>query len=150
MKESNFKGIWIPKEILLNNDLTDKEKIVLSISLCFSEDDKACYVGNRYLARILNVTQNRASKIVSSLQDKGYVEVKMNYYEDKNSIKNREIILTDKALKGIVKKDNRYCYLGQEGIVPKGKYIKYNNKIINKRYNFQNAVFEEWDKLYDN
>ena len=61
MKESNFKGIWIPKEILLDEKLTDKEKIVLSIVISFSEDNKTCYVGNRYLSKLLNVTQNRAS-----------------------------------------------------------------------------------------
>ena len=67
MNDSNFKGIWIPKEILLDARLTDKEKIVLSIVISFSEDNKTCYVGNRYLSKLLNVTQNRASKIVSSL-----------------------------------------------------------------------------------
>ena len=152
MKESNFKGIWIPKEILLDEKLTDKEKIVLSIVISFSEDNKTCYVGNRYLARLLNVTQNRASKIVSSLQDKGYVEVQMDYYEDKNSIKNRKIILSDK-IEGIVKKDNRYCYFGQEGIVRKGKYIINNNiKYYNNKYNFQKEDLkkENLEDLYEN
>lgn len=152
MKESNFKGIWIPKEILLDEKLTDKEKIVLSIVISFSEDNKTCYVGNRYLSKLLNVTQNRASKIVSSLQEKGYVDVKMEYYEDKNSIKNRKIILSDKV-EGIVKKDNRYCYLEQEGIVPKGKYIINNNKkYYNKEYEFQKLTYteEELNSLYSN
>ena len=152
MKESNFKGIWIPKEILLDEKLTDKEKIVLSIVISFSEDNKTCYVGNRYLSKLLNVTQNRASKIVSSLQEKGYIEVQMDYYEDKNSIKSRIIILSDKV-RGIVKKDNRYCYLEPEGIVPKGKYIKNNNiKYYKDKYDFQKAGLDksEWEKMYDN
>ena len=152
MNDSNFKGIWIPKEILLDDSLTDKEKIVLSIVISFSEDNKTCYVGNRYLSKLLNVTQNRASKIVSSLQEKGYIEVQMDYYEDKNSIKSRIIILSDKV-RGIVKKDNRYCYLEQEGIVPKGKYIINNNKkYYNKEYEFQKVNFDEEDlnSLYSN
>ena len=173
MKESNFKGIWIPKEILLNSELTDKEKIVLSIAISFSEDNKTCYVGNRYLSKLLNVTQNRASKIVSALQDKGYVDIQMDYYEDKKSIKNRRIILKDKTTQDIVKNNNRYSCFGQEGIVnkdnmyslleqwgivPKGKYIKNNNKkdnkkIYNKEYDFQKPFFEnkeDYEKLYDN
>lgn len=152
MNDSNFKGIWIPKEILLDARLTDKEKIVLSIVISFSEDNKTCYVGNRYLSKLLNVTQNRASKIVSSLQEKGYIEVQMDYYEDKNSIKSRIIILSDKV-RGIVKKDNRYCYLEQEAMVPKGKYIINNNKkYYNKEYEFQKVIFDEEDlnSLYSN
>ena len=125
---------------------------MLSIVISFSEDNKTCYVGNRYLSKLLNVTQNRASKIVSSLQEKGYIEVQMDYYEDKNSIKNRIIILSNRV-SGIVKKDNRYCYLEQEGIVPKGKYIINNNKkYYNKEYEFQKIKFDEEDlnSLYSN
>ena len=150
MKESNFKGIWIPKEILLDEKLTDKEKIVLSIVISFSEDNKTCYVGNRYLSKLLNVTQNRAS--VSSLQDKDYVQVQMDYYENTNNIKNRIIVLSDK-IEGIVKKDNRYCYLEQGPVVEKGKYIKnIYNKYYNKEYEFQKLTYteEELNSLYSN
>ena len=152
MKESNFKGIWIPKEILLDEKLTDKEKIVLSIVISFSEDNKTCYVGNRYLSKLLNVTQNRASKIVSSLQGKGYVQVQMDYFENTNNIKNRIIILSDK-IDGIGKKDNRSCYFEQDPVVEKGKYIINNNKkYYNKEYEFQKLTYteEELNSLYSN
>lgn len=150
MSELKFKGVWIPKSILLNNELTDKEKIVLAIVFSFSEDGKSCFVGNRYLSKLLNVTPNRSSKIVSSLEDKGYVLVKMNYYEETRNIKNREIILTEKFLKGIVISNNTYGRLEQEPIVPKGKYIKNKYKKYYNIYNFQKQTFEDWDELYDN
>ena len=58
----------------------------------------------------------------------------------------------------IVNKDNMYSLLEQWGIVPKGKYIKNNNKkdnkkIYNKEYDFQKPFFEnkeDYEKLYDN
>ena len=35
-----LKGLWIPAEILLNEDLSDKEKIILSMILYLSEETK--------------------------------------------------------------------------------------------------------------
>ncbi|MBQ7882279.1 MAG: helix-turn-helix domain-containing protein, partial [Treponema sp.] len=67
MKKIELDGVWIPKEILLNEELNDKEKIVLSIVLCLSSELGYCFAGNRYLSNVLGVTINRVSKIISSL-----------------------------------------------------------------------------------
>ena len=34
-----LKGLWIPAEILLNEELSDKEKIILSMILYLSEEN---------------------------------------------------------------------------------------------------------------
>ena len=104
-----LKGLWIPAEILLNKDLSDKEKIILSIILYLSEETKSCFASNRYIANIVNVTHERVSKIISSLKDKGYVSVKLKYKTDSKEIEERQI--TPK-LKNI----NRYSQKCLEGI----------------------------------
>lgn len=38
MRKQKLKGLWIPAEILLNNDLSDKEKIILSMILYLSDE----------------------------------------------------------------------------------------------------------------
>ena len=38
-----LKGLWIPAEILLNKDLSDKEKIILSMILYLSEEKRSCF-----------------------------------------------------------------------------------------------------------
>ena len=43
MSKQKLKGLWIPAEILLNNDLSDKEKIVLSMVLYLSDDTGSCF-----------------------------------------------------------------------------------------------------------
>ena len=72
-----LKGLWIPVDILLNEDLSDKEKIILSMILYLSEERKSCFASNKYIANIVNVTHERVSKIISALKDKGYVSVKL-------------------------------------------------------------------------
>ena len=65
-----LKGLWIPADILLDEDLSDKEKIILSMILYLSEESKCCFASNKYIANIVNVTHERVSKIISSLKDK--------------------------------------------------------------------------------
>lgn len=81
-----LKGLWILAEILLNEDLSDKEKIILSMILYLSEESKCCFASNKYIANIVNVTHERVSKIISALKDKGYVSVKLKYKIDSKEI----------------------------------------------------------------
>jgi len=104
-----LKGLWIPAEILLNKDLSDKEKIILSMILYLSEETKSCFASNKYIASIANVTANRVSKIISSLKEKEYIKVKLKYKTDSKEIEQRQIT-------PIVQKINRYNSKSQEGI----------------------------------
>ena len=153
MKNIELDGVWIPREILLNEELNDKEKIVLSIVLCLSTELGYCFAGNRYLSNVLGVTINRVSKIISSLKDKGFIEVNINYDDEKKYIRSRELKLTDKILKGIVKNNNTYWRKHQYPIVKKDKDIItiYKNNIYNKK-NFEenNYTKEELESLYYN
>ena len=104
-----LKGLWIPADILLDEKLTDKEKIILSMILYLSEENKCCFASNKYFASIVNVTANRISKIISSLKEKEYISVKLKYKTDSKEIEERQI--TPK-LKNI----NRYSQKCLEGI----------------------------------
>ncbi len=136
MVTQKLKGLWIPVEVLLNKDLSDKEKIILSIILYLSEETKSCFASNKYIASIVNVTENRVSKIISSLKDKEYIKVKLKYKTDSKEIEQRQIT-------PIVENINRYNSKSQEGIETnnylnsqKQQYPIYNkDKDIRKSYN---------------
>ena len=136
MGNQKLKGLWIPAEILLNADLSDKEKIVLSMILYLSDGTGSCFASNKYIASIVNVTSDRVSKIVSSLKDKGYVDVNLKYKIDTKEIEERQIIpiaeninrYSEKDLKGIGK--NNYSG-SQKQLHPIGE----NDKDIRKSYN---------------
>ena len=111
MATQRLKGLWIPAEILLNKDLSDKEKIILAIILYLSEETKSCFASNKYIANIVNVTSDRVSKIISSLKEKEYISVKLKYKTDSKEIEERQIL-------PIVENINRYSqkYLESIGI----------------------------------
>ena len=109
MVKQKIKGLWIPIEILLNKDLSDKEKIILSMILYLSEETKSCFASNKYIASIVNVTANRVSKIISSLKEKQYIKVKLKYKTDSKEIEERQIL-------PIVENINRCSQKHLEGI----------------------------------
>ena len=109
MATQRLKGLWIPAEILLNGELTDKEKLILAMILYLSEESKSCFASNQYIASIVKVTPNRVSKIISALKDKGYVSVKLKYKTDSKEIEQRQII-------PIVQMNNGYSQNKQEGM----------------------------------
>ena len=74
MKE--FKGVWIPYEIVTDIKLNDKEKIVYSMILYLSKE-KECIISNSYISELLNITKIQSSRIINSLKKKGYIKVEM-------------------------------------------------------------------------
>ena len=78
-----LKGLWIPAEILLDEKLTDKEKIILSMIIYLSDETGSCFASNQYIATIVKVTPNRVSKIISSLKNKKYIQVTESMAEER-------------------------------------------------------------------
>ena len=53
MKENrDFKGVWIPKEIWLNTDLSIIEKVLLVEIDSLDNSDRGCFASNEYLAKL--------------------------------------------------------------------------------------------------
>lgn len=69
-----YKGVWMPKEILDNPDLTPTEKILLAIIESLDDEEVGgCYASNEYLGNKLGVTEKMASWTISNLKKKGYL-----------------------------------------------------------------------------
>lgn len=102
MQERAFKGIWIPAEIWLSKDLTIMEKIFL-VEIDSLDNDDGCFASNKYFSEFFGVTTVRASQVIKSLNEKGYVEI--SYVKDGNQIKNR-VVKTSKLLHNLLNKFN--------------------------------------------
>ena len=170
MSKQKLKGLWIPAEILLNNDLSDKEKIVLSMVLYLSDDTGSCFASNKYIASIVNVTSDRVSKIVSSLKKKEFIEVILKFKSDSKEVESRQIIpnkekinkYSEKYLKGIG--ENNYCASQKQpystGEINKDIINNIKNKnnynrqshIKNNKANFEQRDYTGYDftKFYAN
>ena len=69
----DFRGIWIPKEVWLNKDLSANEKILLAEIDSLGGFSDGCFASNQYLAEFFGLSKDRISKLISGLKNKGDV-----------------------------------------------------------------------------
>jgi len=73
--ERDFKGVWIPKEIWLDERLTALDKIILT-EIDSLDGDEGCYASNEYLAEFCQCSEAKITKSIALLTKYGYVKVK--------------------------------------------------------------------------
>ena len=76
MKENrDFKGVWIPKEIWLNTDLSIIGKVLLVEIDSLDNSERGCFASNEYLAKFVQLSESRVAHIISDLKKRGYIIV---------------------------------------------------------------------------
>ena len=146
MSNLNLKGVWIPIEILTDKKLSDKEKNIYAIILYLSKENDYCYLTNKSISELLNISITQVSKLINSLKNKNYISIELIYKENSKQIEMRKLI-------PIVKNNDTYLtkvkYPLQQNfntpIEEKFKDNKYNNKNINinNKYNSNNKIYKK-------
>jgi hypothetical protein len=70
----DFKGVWIPKEIWLSEQLSLMEK-ALFVEIQSLDNERGCFASNRYFADFFSISDRQIRKYVASLKSKGFVSV---------------------------------------------------------------------------
>tara|TARA_R110000772_G_scaffold167652_2_gene279375 strand:+ start:206 stop:922 length:717 start_codon:yes stop_codon:yes gene_type:complete len=124
MKDRDFKGIWIPKEIWLGKDLTLQEKIFF-IEIDSLDNEDGCFAGNAYFSEFFNISKTRVSLVIKSLIDKKYITSTIIYKE---------------GTKQILKRVLKVCYIPYITKVkdPIQQKLKDNNTLNNTSNNTSN------------
>lgn len=88
--ERAFKGIWIPAEIWLSKELKIMEKLFL-VEIDSLDNEDGCFASNEYFSNFFDLSKNRCSEIIKSLEKKGFIEIEYIYKKNKKSIEKRII-----------------------------------------------------------
>ena len=96
-----FKGIWIPKEIWLNENLNIQEKVFIA-EIDSLDNDDGCFASNEYFSKFFGLSKNRCSEIIKSLEKKGLITISYIYKENSKAIDKRVIKLVDKPIRDSV------------------------------------------------
>ena len=148
MEERQFKGIWIPSEIWLTEELSLQEKVVLVEIDSLEDEEKGCYASNKYFATFFKLSPGRISQILSNLVDKDYIDIK--YITEGKEIIERQIRIKRPPYP-LVRKLNTYLE-NDEGGIKKTKegYLEndkenniYKNNINNNNRRFVPPTLEE-------
>jgi hypothetical protein len=76
----NFKGVWIPKSIWTNEELTIMEKLFL-VEIDSLDNNEGCFASNSYFSSFFSISASRCSQIIKTLESKGMVEVELEKKE---------------------------------------------------------------------
>jgi uncharacterized phage protein (TIGR02220 family) len=71
--ERDFKGVWIPKELYLDENLSWAEKILLVEIDSLDRDDNGCFASNEYLSKFLMLKEGTVANMIIKLIDSGYL-----------------------------------------------------------------------------
>lgn len=125
MKE--FKGIWIPYEVLVDKNLNDKEKMIYSMIIYLSKENE-CVMSNTYISNLLNICNVQASRIVNSLKTKGYIKIEIVYKKESKEIALRKIMPINKYVNTSKQINHKTINKNVKDIINNDK-IDYKNKI---------------------
>lgn len=68
-----FKGIWIPKEIWLNERLTYFEKFLLAEINSLDDEVRGCWADNVYFMKFFGVSERHISTAITKLKNLGLI-----------------------------------------------------------------------------
>ena len=74
MQNRDFKGVWIPKEIWLNKDLTLLEMVIF-VEIDSLDNEDNCVAGNEYFADFCGCSESKVSKAIKKLQELNMIEI---------------------------------------------------------------------------
>lgn len=75
LQDRTFRGIWIPAEIWLRDDIGIAEKCLWGeINSLSGKEDEGCYASNDYFAEFFQLKTSRIKAILKNLRDKGLVK----------------------------------------------------------------------------
>lgn len=73
--ERDFKGVWIPKEVWLDNRLSALDKVILTEIDSLDQSERGCFASNKHIADFCQCSETKVSKSVSLLIKLGYLYV---------------------------------------------------------------------------
>jgi len=138
-EKRQFLGIWIPREIYLNNDLSWTDKILL-VEIESLDNERGCFASNDYFAEFLGCTKTTISTSISKLKKLGFV--KQVSFDGRTRILKAEIKeFESQTLKKSKGRQTENLTHNKTKNSPKNNPIKKELKINNK--NFDNSKKED-------
>ena len=72
--ERDFKGVWIPREVWLSDELSLMEK-VLFVEIHSLDNERGCFASNAYFAQFFDMSGRQIATHIAALKAKGYITV---------------------------------------------------------------------------
>lgn len=75
MEDREWRGIWIPKEVWLDDRLNPLEKVVLFEIDSLDKSERGCFASNEYIANFCKCSVWKVSNAITKLKNLGYIKI---------------------------------------------------------------------------
>ena len=149
--ERDFKGVWIPREIWLDERLNALDKIIL-VEINSLDGEEGCFASNEYLAEFCQCSEAKVSKSISLLIQLGYLEI-IRFDGRKRFLKSS--LVKNTSLVENTKQPSKNYKADLEKIQDNNIYNNIDNNTISKDIEKSpqqfgnheiNELFDEWEK----
>ena len=124
MPERDFKGVFIPASVWLDERLNALEKVILT-EIDSLDGEKGCWAGNDYISQFCQCSASKVSKAVSKLIELGYVRVE--------SFNGRNRVLRSCLAKN-TRQSSRICEADEQNLPQSNIKNNIENKEKRKRF----------------
>ena len=145
----DFKGVWIPKEIWLNKELSLQDKCFI-VEINSLDNDEGCYATNAYFAEFFGLSAKRVSEIINSLVKRGFLTSTILYKEGTREVDKR--VLHVVGLGYPESRSKSIPEVEESGIPEVGERsipetVKDNNIYNNNTKNNINNIYSDFNKI---
>lgn len=74
-QERDFKGVWIPRIVWLDDRLNALEKVILTEIDSLDQGERGCWASNKHIAQFCQCSETKVSTAISKLVKLGYLYV---------------------------------------------------------------------------
>ncbi|MEQ7102512.1 helix-turn-helix domain-containing protein [Enterococcus hirae] len=155
-----FKGIWIPSDIWLDDNLTIQEMIFLVEIDSLDTNSDGCFASNKHFADFFGLSTRRCSQIINELKNKGYIAIEI-VVNEKKQVEKRTIKVLRNFQRGVEENFHRgmeeMFHRGMEEMFHRGmeemfqgsntSFSNTNNNIDHSSSKLKNDFDKLW-KLY--
>lgn len=124
MPKRDFKGVFIPASVWLDERLNALEKVILT-EIDSLDGEKGCWAGNDYISQFCQCSASKVSKAVSKLIELGYVRVE--------SFNGRKRVLRSCLAKN-TRQSSRICEADEQNLPQSNIKNNIENKEKRKRF----------------
>lgn len=83
MEKKKSTGMFIPIELIENNELNWENKALLTEIISLSKLPDGCYISNQKLAKLVGINRSAIIRRINFLVDNGYITTKNEYLNNK-------------------------------------------------------------------
>lgn len=134
-EDRDFRGIWVPRKVYLSREVNWYAKILFMEIHGLTEKGRECYMSNRHMATILNISHRQVSRYISELKALGWIEEES--FDGRKRYLRSLLRFDDKPVRAATTKmsmqDGQKCLGRHDRSVVYNKLV---NKPINKQFNY--------------